>query len=449
MTRANLRENTASFYARVEPDGFVTLVLGAGNIASIPPLDVLTALYAHGSVALLKLNPVNAYLAPVFARIFSSLIDEGFVRIADGGADVGAYLGAHPAIDAIHLTGGERTHDAIVFGGGDEGAARKRAGQPVVTKRVTSELGNITPVIVVPGPWSEADLDFHAAHVATQKLHNAGANCIAAQVVVTAATWDLAPRFLAKVRARSAQRRRARRTIRARASACTPSSASIRKRRARACRSTASTARSSAGSIRRTPDEPLFHNEAFGPVLAQTALPGADAAEFLRNAVAFANDKAARHARRVDPDPPAHDPRAGRRVRRRGRRAALRLRRGEHVARHRVLARHRDVGRVPRQHGRRRRQRHRHRAQRVPVRQAAEDRRARAVRAVPALAAERRTNAAAGPAVVRHAPPRGSRGPQAVRVHGEAERAAHGGDGRWRRCARRASPFEFYAYSRA
>ena len=38
-------------------------------------------------------------------------------------------------------------------------------------------------------------------------------------------------------------------------------------------------------------DEPLFHTEAFGPVLAQTALPGADAAEFLRNAVVFANEK--------------------------------------------------------------------------------------------------------------------------------------------------------------
>ncbi|HWT05914.1 MAG TPA: hypothetical protein VN224_09185, partial [Xanthomonadales bacterium] len=75
VTRANLRENTASFYARVEPGGFVTLVLGAGNIASIPPLDVLTAMYAHGSAVMLKLNPVNAYLEPVFARVFASLID--------------------------------------------------------------------------------------------------------------------------------------------------------------------------------------------------------------------------------------------------------------------------------------------------------------------------------------------------------------------------------------
>jgi aldehyde dehydrogenase (NAD(P)+) len=290
VTRATLREQTASFYQRVEPEGSVTLVLGAGNIASIAPLDVLTALYAHGSVALLKLNPVNAYLAPVFARVFSALIDEGFVRVAAGGADVGAYLCAHPGIDAIHLTGGERTHDAIVFGSGDEGAARKRAGQPVVTKPVTSELGNVTPVIVVPGPWDEADLHFHAAHVATQKLHNAGANCIAAQVVVTAAEWELAPRFLAKVRAALGEAPRR------------PSYYPGSRERVRTVEHEHANAESlgvPVDGIHRTfvggldpanADEPLFRSEAFGPVLAQTALPGAGAAEFLRNAVAFAND---------------------------------------------------------------------------------------------------------------------------------------------------------------
>jgi acyl-CoA reductase-like NAD-dependent aldehyde dehydrogenase len=289
VTRVTLFDHTASFYKRVRPDGFVTLVLGAGNVASIPPLDVLAALYAHGSVALLKLNPVNDYLAPVFARVFASLTDEGFVRVVSGGADVGAYLTAHPGIDAIHLTGGERTHDAIVFGTGDDGAARKRAGRPVVTKPVTSELGNVTPVIVVPGPWEEVDLDFQAAHVATQKLHNAGANCIAAQVVITPAAWDLAPRFLAKLRdalAGAPQR---------------PSYYPGSGERVRAvvhAHPEAENAGVPMDGVHRTfvggldaarADEPLFRTEAFGPVLAQTALPGADAAEFLRNAVAFCN----------------------------------------------------------------------------------------------------------------------------------------------------------------
>ncbi|MEA2720102.1 MAG: hypothetical protein QOJ39_1966 [Candidatus Eremiobacteraeota bacterium] len=291
VTRDNLHDHTASFYKQREPNGFVTLVLGAGNIASIPPLDVLYALYAHGSVVILKLNPVNAYLAPVFAHIFSSLVDEGFVRIAQGGADVGAHLVAHDGVGAIHLTGGERTHDAVVFGGGADGAARKRAGTPVVTKPVTSELGNVTPVIVVPGPWHDADLDFQAAHVATQKLHNAGANCIAAQVLVTAETWDLAPAFLKKVRHAlshapprpsyypgSAERVKA---IEVRHANAQPTGIPMD-----------GVHRTFVGGLDpANADEPLFREEAFGPVLAQTALPGDDAATFLRNAVAFCNER--------------------------------------------------------------------------------------------------------------------------------------------------------------
>jgi len=290
VTRAALREHVASFYKRAEPEGRVTLVLGAGNIASIPPLDVLYALYAHGSVALLKLNPVNAYLLPVFSRIFSALIDEGFVRLAGGGADVGSYLTAHPQIDAIHLTGGERTHDAIVFGAGPDGAARKVAGRPALAKPVTSELGNVTPVIVVPGDWSEPDLAFQAAHVATQKLHNAGANCIAAQILVTAESWDQAPRFLQKVRDAMAE------------APPRPSYYPGSAQRVRSATSEHPAAeyvgvpmdgihRTFVGGLdARDGGEPLFTRETFGPVLGQTALPGDDARAFLRNAVDFCND---------------------------------------------------------------------------------------------------------------------------------------------------------------
>jgi aldehyde dehydrogenase (NAD(P)+) len=288
VTRETLSEHTASFYRETAPRGSVTLVLGAGNIASIPPLDVLSALYAHGSVALLKLNPVNAYLLPIFQRLFASLIEEGFVCVTDGGADVGAYACAHPGVDAIHLTGGERTHDAIVFGSGAEGRARKAAGTPAVTKRVTSELGNVTPVIVVPGPWSAADLRFQAAHVATMKLHNAGANCIAAQVLVTPQAWELTPRFVAAVRdaLRGAPPRPAYYP-----GAPERQHAVEHAHAGAESLPTAAGGRTFVGSLDPSDaGESLFRDEAFGPVLAQTSLPGDDAATFLRNAVAFCNE---------------------------------------------------------------------------------------------------------------------------------------------------------------
>ena len=290
VTRATLAEHTASFYRRRDPEGIVTLVLGAGNIAAIPPLDALYALYAHGSAVVLKMNPVNAYLTPVFARIFGSLIEEGFVQIVEGGADAGAFLCAHPDVDAIHLTGGERTHDAIVFGSGPAGDERKRANAPLLAKRITSELGNVTPVIVVPGPWSAPDLVYQAAHVATQKLHNAAANCIAAQVLVMPQSWVLTEPFLERVRAALGD------------APPRPSYYPGSHDRVRAVELAYPNAesvgvpmdgvhRTFVGGLDAASDELLFRSEAFGPVLAQTSLPGDDASAFLRNAVAFCNER--------------------------------------------------------------------------------------------------------------------------------------------------------------
>jgi hypothetical protein len=53
---------------------------------------------------------------------------------------------------------------------------------PVLTKPVTAELGNITPYIIVPGPWSERDIEYHATNVASGLAQNTGHNCISAEV---------------------------------------------------------------------------------------------------------------------------------------------------------------------------------------------------------------------------------------------------------------------------
>lgn len=290
VTLDSLAAQTASALRSHDLRGSVTLVLGAGNVSSIAPLDALTALYAHGSVALLKLSPITAYLEPVLRSIFASLIEAGFVRITTGDADTGAYLCAHAGIDALHLTGGERTHDAIVFGTGRDAAARKAAARPLLEKTIASELGNVTPVIVVPGPWSAADHAFQAAGVATMKLHNAGANCIAAQVLITPSAWADTPRFIDAVR--DALRRAPPRT------SYYPGS-KVRQTEITRTHPGAETFAGPKGGDPRTfvpgldasdHDEPLFTEEAFGPVLAQTSLPGDDAATFLRNAVTFCND---------------------------------------------------------------------------------------------------------------------------------------------------------------
>ncbi|MFA9446523.1 aldehyde dehydrogenase family protein [Egicoccus sp. AB-alg6-2] len=167
----------------------VSLVLGAGNVSSIGPMDALYELFARNRVVVLKMNPVNAHLGPHIGAAFQPLVREGFLRIVYGGQEVGEYLTTHDAVDTIHVTGSDKTYEAIVFGTGEEGARRKAAGEPRSTKPVTAELGNVSPVIVVPGPWSEKDLAFHGENIASMLVNNGGFNCVAARVVVQHRQW--------------------------------------------------------------------------------------------------------------------------------------------------------------------------------------------------------------------------------------------------------------------
>ena len=188
-------------YREKPGQGKVALVLGAGNIAAIAAMDTLYKLFAEDQVVLLKMNPVNEYVGAFLEQAFQPLIQDGFLRIVYGGADVGKYLCRHPAIDTIHITGAHQTHDAIAWGETTEQqATRKSANDPVLKKPLTSELGNVTPILVVPGKWSNAELRFQARHVASMVAHNASFNCIAGKVLVTASGWQQREEFLDLVR---------------------------------------------------------------------------------------------------------------------------------------------------------------------------------------------------------------------------------------------------------
>jgi aldehyde dehydrogenase (NAD(P)+) len=292
VTTENLARHMAAFYRLAEPRGAVTLVLGAGNVASIAPLDVVYKLIAEGSVCLLKMNPVNDYLGPVVEEIFAEFISAGYLRTVYGGAEVGAYCVAHRDVDEIHVTGSANTHDAIVFGTGPDGERRKRENRPATSKRLTSELGNVSPTIVVPGPWSEADIAFQAAHVATQKMHNAAFNCIAAQVLVMPEGWDQGPRLLNEVEAIL--------TETPYRPAYYPGAAERVQALARDHGGARFIDAAGPGVVPRTlitgldsndADEVCFRTEAFASVLAITNLPAITPGDFLDSAVDFANER--------------------------------------------------------------------------------------------------------------------------------------------------------------
>ncbi|MCJ7710786.1 MAG: aldehyde dehydrogenase family protein, partial [Chloroflexi bacterium] len=184
------------------PPGRVCLVLGGGNASSIGPLDVLNKLFVDLQVVVLKMHPVMAHLDDVQAAALAPLVRAGVLRIVHGDAEQGGYLANHPGVDTLHITGADRTYDAIVFGTGHEGADRKRRDEPVFHKPFTAELGNLTPIIVVPGRWSPSDLDYHAENIVTMLTNNAGFNCTTSRVIVTAAGWPQRTALMDRIRAR-------------------------------------------------------------------------------------------------------------------------------------------------------------------------------------------------------------------------------------------------------
>jgi Aldehyde dehydrogenase family len=269
------------------------LVLGAGNVLSIPLMDIFYKMFAEGQACVLKMNPVNEYLAPFFQRACQELIDAGLLRIVRGGAEVGEYLCHHPLIDTVHVTGSDATFEAIVWGKTpEERARRKAANDPLLKKPITAELGNVSPVIVYPGRYSEEELRFIAKNVVTMLVNNAGFNCNAARVIVTAKYWEQREAFLAFIRAelKAAEPR----------VPYYPGAVDRYMKFAHGLDPSNSFGTQSPDKplpwhfvtdLDSQADDPLFSNETFCGIMAETALDSPDGRSFLEEVVQFANER--------------------------------------------------------------------------------------------------------------------------------------------------------------
>lgn len=299
-------------------------------------------MYAANRAVVLKLNPITDPLLPVFERIFAPFIELGALQIVTGDGLFGDTLAHHPGISAVHMTGSEATHNAIVWGTGDEAEAARRAGPPRLRKPITSELGGVSPVIIVPGEWSQADLKFQAEHVATQRLHNSGHNCVASQIVIISSDWAQKDAFLSALRqALAAAPPRP---------AWYPGSA----RRVESARNLHPTAESVGGTPERTlltgldltdSEESAFNVEYFGPVLGVAEL--SDTGQWFLDAGKRREPEPAWHARGQHLGAPHDDPAAWLAVPGEHRPPALRDRRGECLDGRRIPHCARDLGRLP------------------------------------------------------------------------------------------------------
>jgi len=287
VNAGNLHKHAAVAYdlPAAQRKGKVALILGAGNIASIAPLDVFQKLFLENQVCILKMNPVNDYLTDYLRIAMKPLIDRDFVRIVKGDGAAGAYLTEHPIIEELHVTGAASTHDAIVWGVGKEGEANKKAGTPKNSKRFTSELGAVCPTIVVPGPWSGADLKFQAEHIATQKLHNSGFNCVACQVLIMPKGWEKGAKLMDNVRKVMTKSTRL---------AYYPGAGDRLNAFKGKAKSSEAVARGAAPSaiINDVNDAKWFReNEVFAPAMSMHEMDAPDAETYLVNAIAYANDQ--------------------------------------------------------------------------------------------------------------------------------------------------------------
>ncbi|MEN2990369.1 aldehyde dehydrogenase family protein [Tistrella sp. BH-R2-4] len=302
VTAPGLKDHVAASQSSpaASRSGRVSLVLGAGNITAIAPLDCLHKLLIDHAVVVLKLNPVLDAMKPVLERVFAPLIARDALAIVAGDGALGAWLCRHPRIACIHVTGSAATWGAIVWGCGATGQRNRAADAPANPRPVTAELGCVSPTIVVPGPWSAADIAFQAENIASQKLHNGGFNCIACQMLVLPQDWPAGNRLLAAVeRVMAAAPRRALwyPGAAARIAAALDGAGHVVRRLG-----AGTEGRAVVEPPRLTRDRPMETDEVFAPVLAVTRLPfapaaGADGATpaeieaWLRRAITWSNDR--------------------------------------------------------------------------------------------------------------------------------------------------------------
>jgi len=290
VTAEELPMTQAVAYRRPDAGG-VCLVLGAGNVSSIAPLDAIYKLFVANRVVILKMHPTQAFLTPILEAGLGALIRGGYLRIVQGGAAQGAYLAAHPDVDELHITGSFRTYETIVYGPGADGDDRRARDEPILHKPFSAELGNLTPVIVVPGRWTDLEIEYQADNLATMLTNNAGFNCTTPRVIITPAGWQLRHRFLNAVRARLGGT-----PVRA---AWYPGAEQRFDRFIAAHPDAEQYGVRGDGRLpwalitdldSRLTDDLCLTTEAFCSVFGEMPLPSADVADYLQRAVAFANE---------------------------------------------------------------------------------------------------------------------------------------------------------------
>ncbi len=163
-----------------KPAGVIA-VSGAGNYSS--SIEMAMALFLENKAVIHKPHQLNEASDAVWAKIFAPLIDRKALAFID--ADQGREMSALEGLHAIYFTGSTGVAHAI----------QRAASAPLV-----SECGGNNPCLIVPGNWTDKEIEHWAIQIASVGKLNGGAVCGRPQTIITSKNWPQRAQFIAALR---------------------------------------------------------------------------------------------------------------------------------------------------------------------------------------------------------------------------------------------------------
>ncbi len=163
-----------------KPAGVIA-VSGAGNYSS--SIEMAMALFLENKAVIHKPHQLNAASDAVWAKIFAPLVDRQALAFVD--ADQGREMSALEGLYAIYFTGSTGVAHAI---------------QDAASAPLVSECGGNNPCLIVPGQWTDKEIEHWAIQIASVGKLNGGAVCGRPQTIITSKNWPQRTQFITALR---------------------------------------------------------------------------------------------------------------------------------------------------------------------------------------------------------------------------------------------------------
>jgi len=188
------KENEAQEDELKESDlGPVTLVLAAGNQPFLSAVDVIDCLLYKRRPVLIKHHPLRPFMMEPYSMIFEPLIRRGyFQQILDESIPKTTEILSNLNVGHVHITGSLATDKAVRK---TLSKSRSLLSETEIANMVTSELGCVTPAIMMPAEYTESELHHAVKAIVDLKKANGGCNCLNVNAIVLSKEWEQKDEF--------------------------------------------------------------------------------------------------------------------------------------------------------------------------------------------------------------------------------------------------------------